>query len=132
MEVIKVIFIAIIVSISIVLVKQIKPEFSIFILIGGSIIILGYIMSWFNPVISSIQSIVQKTGLSSSLVENVLKIVGIGYLTEFASNICLDSGNSSIADKVQLAGKTFILIASLPIITELIDIVAGLLIWKRT
>lgn len=128
MDIIKVILIGIIVSIAVVLVKQIKPELSIFLVIGGSIIILGYIMNWFNPVISTLQSIVTKTGLNSVLIENVLKIVGIGYLTEFASNICLDSGNSSIADKVQLAGKTFILIVSLPILTELIDIVAGLLV----
>lgn len=128
MDIIKVILIAIIISISIVLVKQIKPEFTVFLLIGGSVIILGYIMNWFSPVLNSIQTIISKTGLNSTLFENIIKIVGIGYLTEFASNICLDSGNSSIADKVQLAGKTFILICSLPIITELIDIVAGLLV----
>ncbi len=130
MDIIKVILIAIIISISIVLVKQIKPEFTVFLLIGGSVIILGYIMNWFSPVLNSIQTIISKTGLNSTLFENIIKIVGIGYLTEFASNICLDSGNSSIADKVQLAGKTFILICSLPIITELIDIVAGLLVWN--
>ena len=130
MDIIKVILIAIIISISIILVKQIKPEFTVFLLIGGSVIILGYIMNWFSPVLNSIQTIISKTGLNSTLFENIIKIVGIGYLTEFASNICLDSGNSSIADKVQLAGKTFILICSLPIITELIDIVAGLLVWN--
>ena len=128
MQIIKVILIGILISISIVLVKQIKPEFTIFLLIGGSVLILGYIMNWFTPVLSSIQTIIYKTGLNSNLFENVIKIVGIGYLTEFASNICLDSGNSSIADKVQLAGKTFILISSLPILTSLIDIISGLLV----
>ena len=130
MDIIKVILIGIIISVAIVLVKQIKPEFTIFLIIGGSVIILGYIFNWFNPVISAMQSIVSKTGLNSVLFENIIKIVGIGYLTEFSSNICIDSGNNSIADKVQLAGKTFILIVSLPILTELIDIVAGLLVWN--
>lgn len=127
MDIMKVLLISILIVITIVLIKQIKPEFTVFIIIGGSLIILGIIMNWFTPIISAIENIISKTGINSSLIENILKIVGIGYLTEFASNICLDSGNSSIADKVQLAGKTFILISSLPIITNLIDIISGLL-----
>lgn len=127
MDIMKVLLISILIVITIVLIKQIKPEFTVFIIVGGSLIILGIIMNWFTPIISAIENIISKTGINSSLIENILKIVGIGYLTEFASNICLDSGNSSIADKVQLAGKTFILISSLPIITNLIDIISGLL-----
>ena len=127
MDIIKVLLIGILVSITITLIKQIKPEFTIFLIIGGCIVILGYIFNWFTPILTAIQKIIELTGISSILIENILKIVGIGYLTEFASNICMDSGNSSIADKVQLAGKCFILITSLPILTQLIEIVAGLI-----
>ena len=127
MDIIKILLIGVLISVTVVLIKQLKPEFTIFIIIAGSILIIAYIFNWFTPILSAIQEIVELTGLNSALIENILKIVGIGYLTEFASNICLDSGNSSIADKVQLAGKSFILITSLPIITQLIQIVAGLL-----
>ena len=127
MDIIKIFLIAILIAITIVLVKQIKPEFTIFLTIVGSLIILGYILNWFTPILTAIENIVSATGLNNMLIENILKIVGIGYLTEFASNICIDSGNNSIADKVQLAGKTFILIISLPILTQLIEIISGLL-----
>ena len=127
MEIIKILLIAILISITTVLIKQIKPEFTIFLVIGGSLVLIGYIFNYFSNIITTIEHIVTITGINSTLISNILKIVGIGYLTEFASNICVDSGNSSIADKVQVAGKTFILISSLPIVTNLIEIVAGLL-----
>ena len=56
----------------------------------------------------------------------MLKIIGIGYLVEFSANVCRDSGNSSIADKVIIAGKMMIFIISLPIITNLFDLVLDL------
>lgn len=127
MEIIKIILVAILISIAIVFVKQIKPEFTVLIVIAGSLIIIGYILNWFTPILTAIETIISVTGISNTLIQNIIKIIGIGYLTEFASNICLDSGNSSIADKVQLAGKTFILISSLPILTQLIEIISGLL-----
>ena len=131
MNIIRIILFAIVIVIAIALVKQIKPEFTVFLVIAGSLIILGYILNWFTPIINAIEQITSLTGISNVLIQNILKIVGIGYLTEFAANICIDSGNNSIADKVQLAGKTFILIVSLPILTQLIEIISGLLQWKE-
>ena len=58
---------------------------------------------------------------------NVLKIVGVGYLTEFGANICVDSGNSSIADKVMLGGKIIILCFALPIVSNMLEVILGLI-----
>ena len=58
---------------------------------------------------------------------SVLKIVGVGYITEFANSICVDSGNSSIGDKILIAGKIIILTLSLPILTNLLNIIIELL-----
>ena len=57
----------------------------------------------------------------------LLKIVGIGYLTEFSCGLCNDSGNSAIALKLQLAGKLTIFIMSIPIISKLIDLLVELI-----
>ena len=57
----------------------------------------------------------------------LLKIIGVGYLIEFAASICNDSGNSSIADKIILSGKLIIFALSLPIITNLFNLVMELI-----
>ncbi|MBO5102803.1 MAG: stage III sporulation protein AD, partial [Clostridia bacterium] len=56
-----------------------------------------------------------------------LKIIGVGYITEFSSNLCADSGNSAVASKILLAGKLVIFVLAIPIITSLIDIIVSIM-----
>ena len=80
-----------------------------------------------STVVSSFSNVVSKTNINTKLFSNILKIVGIGYLTEFGANICQDSGNGSLADKVLLAGKVLILCFALPIVNSMLNVVIGLL-----
>ena len=57
----------------------------------------------------------------------MLKIIGLGYLIEFSANVCRDSGNNSIADKVVLAGKIMIFVISMPIISNLFEMILELI-----
>jgi stage III sporulation protein AD len=78
-------------------------------------------------VLVSISALVSRTGIRSDIFAALLKIIGIGYLTEFAAGICSDAGNNSMAEKVLLAGKVIILALALPIVGNLIEIVSGLM-----
>lgn len=126
MELLKIVGIGILISFIIVVVKQIKPELAIATVIAGSIIMLIFILQYFTDVLAVLNTIVQKTGIDNELFSTVLKIVAVGYLIEFGANVCNDSGNTSIGDKIILGGKLLILILSLPILTSLLDIVIGL------
>ena len=127
MEILKIIGIAILTSIMAVIVKQIKPEFYIVILLSGGIVILLMVIDQFKVIIDYFITIFSKTNLDISIFTSVLKVLGVGYLTEFANSICVDSGNSSLGDKVLLGGKIIILCMALPIITSLLDIIISLL-----
>ena len=127
MELIKVLILGIIISILAVFLKQIKPEYSLLCVIVGSIVILIYILRYITKVFSFFQEIIDKTGISSTMFVNMLKIVGLGYLIEFSANVCKDSGNSSIADKVVLAGKLMIFLVSMPIISSLFNMILELI-----
>ena len=80
-----------------------------------------------SQVLDGFSSIVRRTGIKSEVFSALLKIIGIGYLTEFAAGICADAGNNSMAQKVTLAGKVVILVLALPIINNLIEIIIGIL-----
>lgn len=131
MDVFKIIGVGIIICVVIVVVKQLKPEFALVVLIAGSIVMLVYIFNYFTNILGVFDIIIQKTGINSELFSIILKIVGVGYLIEFAANICSDSGNPAIADKIVLCGKLIILVMCMPIITNLLNIVVGLLEWKK-
>lgn len=127
MEIFKIIGIGIITVFAYIIIKQFKPEFAIMVGLTGSIILLFSISDTVISIINNFTSLVNKTGVSPELFSLILKIIGIGYLTEFAANLCVDSGCTSIADKILLAGKVLIMIVALPIISSLIDVIVGLL-----
>jgi len=127
MELFKILILGIIVSILAMFLKQIKPEYSLLCIIVGSIIILFYILNYISDIFSFFQEIIDKTGISYSLFLTMLKIIGLGYLVEFSASVCRDSGNNSIADKVILAGKLMIFLVSLPIITNLFNMILDLI-----
>lgn len=131
MELLKIVGIGVLISFIIVIVKQIKPELAVATLICGSVVMLIFILQYFSNILSFLNTVVEKTGIDNQLFSTVLKIVAVGYLIEFGANICNDSGNSSIGDKVILGGKLLILILSLPILTSLLNIVIGLIPWKN-
>lgn len=127
MELIKVLILGIILSVITVLLKQIKPEYSLICIIVGSIILIAYILSGVTTIFEYFSQIVDKTGIDEDLFSTLLKIIGVGYLIEFSAGICVDSGNSSIADKIVLSGKILIFTLSMPIITNLFNLVLELL-----
>ena len=108
------------------IVRQIKPEISIFVSLAGGIIIFLLLINMLGALFSEIGNITQKAGIDDGLFAVLMKIVGIGYLTEFASDVCADADNSSLANKIQLGGKITILFLALPIFSSIFQIIAGL------
>ena len=45
------------------------------------------------------------SGIPGTYIQILLKLVGISFLCEFASNICKDAGQATMAKQVEMAGK---------------------------
>ena len=126
-ELLKIVAIALVTVFSYMLVKQVKPEIAVIIALVGSIIIISLTVSSLKSVITSFYGIFKTTGVDAALLTPLFKIIAIGYIAEFGANICVDAGASSIADKILFSAKVIILMLSLPIITQVIDLVVALL-----
>lgn len=127
MDIFKYIAIGFIGTMMVVTVKHIKPEYSIFIALATGIIILIGVSEKILEVVNVFSGIADKSGLPRDIFNAVLRIIGIGYITEYAAGVCEDNDCSSIAKKIQLAGKVTIFIIAMPVITGIIDIIGGLL-----
>ena len=127
MIIFKVIGIGIIATMLILVLKEEKSELALMCSIAASIIILLYIFSQFSEIISLIDKLIDNTGINKDYLKIILKIVGISYIVEFGKNVCKDAGESSISNKIEIAGKVVIVSLSIPVITSLIEIVTGIL-----
>lgn len=126
-DVIKIIGVGFVALIAIIIIKQYKPEFAIYISIAAGVIILFLIMDKFKAIINLLQSISNKAGINNQFLGLLLKITGIALLAEFAINICKDSGEGAIASKIEMGSKIIIVSMSIPIISNLLDIILKLL-----
>ena len=124
-EIFKILGVAMVTAVAALLLKGTKPELSFAVTITGVIIILLFIIDSMQGVMEIFQMITQVTGVDSGVVKLLLKIVGVGYVTEFGAGILNDFGNTVIADKVVVGGKIAIVLLSLPILQGLLQ-----LIWK--
>ena len=127
MDITKVIGIAFISVIIIIILKQSKPEFAIYASIIAGIIILSMMMGYLEKIIDLIKTISSKANINSQFLEIILKITAIAILSEFSVSICKDSGEYSIASKVDLSGKIIIITLSIPIINALLSTVLKIL-----
>ena len=127
MEILKIIGIAFVTTITAILLKGTKPELSFAVTVTGVIVILLFIIDSLQNTIGLLNELVQMTGVDNSIFKILIKIVGVGYLTEFSSGILNDFGSSAVADKVALGGKITILVLSLPVLEGLLQMIRGFL-----
>ena len=123
----KIIAISLVTCVAILIIRPIRNDFAVLLSVVGGIIIILFVMQYVSEIFSTLHFIVNETGLSSSLFSLILKIVGIGYLTEFTVGVCVDSGVGGLGDKVLLGGKIVILAMALPVINSILEIIIGLL-----
>ena len=127
MQIVKVIGVGLIGALVAGLLRQEKSEIYIFAIIASGALILIIILSTLTDVIAEFGLLVGKSGVDESLFSGVLKILGVGYVTEYAASICNDYGVSSISNKIQLAGKISIFFMTLPVLTNLIGVISSMI-----
>lgn len=126
-EIIKIVGLGMIALIIIIILKQYRPEFAIYISIIAGILIMWLIFDKLSEIINLIQSIANKTKINTKFLSIIIKITGIAILTEFAVSICKDSGESSIANKIEMGSKVIIISMSIPIISSLLEVMINIL-----
>lgn len=130
-DVIKIIGIGLLALIIIVILKQYKPEFAIYVSMIAGVLILVLAIQKLTGIINLLQSLANKTYINKSFLSILLKITGIAFITEFAVSICSDAGEKAIASKIEIGSKVIIIAMSLPIITSLLELVIEILPWIK-
>lgn len=121
MDYIKIIGIGIMGVIFIVIIREYKPEFAIYVSIACTLLILSIVFDKLQTIINFIQSLTSKSKIDNEMIKIILKITGISLLIEFAVSLCKDSNVTAVANKIDLAGKAIIISMSIPIISKTLE-----------
>ena len=97
--------------------KNIRQEYSVFVRIGITCLATIVSISILYPILSFIDSISKNTPFYG-YIPILLKGLGIAYLVEITSDICIDT----LAERITLFGKAEIMIVSLPLLKNLFEL----------
>lgn len=106
-----------------VFVKSWRPELAIGISLAAAAVIFIFAMPYLKAVVAMINDLSEQVGIESRYIGLVIKVTGIAYIAQFGAELCRDAGESSVASKLEFAGKVIIMTLSMPLVYKLLKIV---------
>lgn len=128
MEIIKIIGVGLVSLILIIIIKQYKPEFALYISIAAGLIIFFLVMDKLSGIIDLLLNLSNKANINKDFIVILLKITGIAILSEFAICVCRDSGEAAIASKIDFGAKIIMVAISIPIIASLLEMILKIMV----
>ncbi len=83
-----------------------------------------------TPIVEYIEEIGEELGADDSVsrsIEVLLKALGVSILTHISATVCRDAGEGSVAYYVELGGKLEMLVLTLPLLKEMLNVALSLL-----
>ncbi len=103
------------------LVRILRPELAALAAAVVGAVILTFVVSAVAPFVSFIKGISTESGIQNYFAL-MLKSLAISFCCKVSSEICRDCGENSLASRIELAGKVSIVLISLPVVQQLLDI----------
>ncbi|MBP1969717.1 stage III sporulation protein AD [Virgibacillus natechei] len=127
MDILQIVTLGIIATILYIILKDLNASFAFFLILITGIIIIFVVIQQIGTIIQLVDSLGKRANIDGMYLETILKIIGIAYIAEIGASITRDAGLSSVASNIELAGKIFILLHAVPIITALIEAIISFL-----
>jgi stage III sporulation protein AD len=89
--------------------------------IATGMVIFFYVLSQIKVIINFLNDMLKMVTMEETYFVQLLKMLGIAYVAEFASSICKDAGHNSIAGMIELFAKISIVALSIPGLLFLVE-----------
>lgn len=108
-------------------VRKQTPELGLLLTLSGCVAAAVLIVPWLTDLLSLIGELGEKAGLESEILEPMWKVIGIGLLTQIASSVCTDAGQTSLSKLMELGGGLLALCAAGPLLRAMLALIEELL-----
>ena len=106
--------------------KQGKAEFATFVSFTGSILIAWIAIQLLDGITGSFGRLEKLFSVDMEYIALLTKMIGVTYISEFASALCRDAGYSAVAGQIELVGKLTILTIGMPIVLALFELMVAM------
>lgn len=127
MEITKVLAVAMIAATLCILLRQTKPEMAMMVSLAAAAVVLLMVLGQLDPVFALMRQLGDLAGVTGDTLTTVLKVLGIAYLGQWGSQMCVDAGESALSGKVELAAKTAMALSVLPVMGSLVGMIVQMM-----
>lgn len=121
MDIIKLCAEALLCCIASVILKSLKSEWGALCALCGGLLIVFEALGSLSYAVDALRELMQ-LGSFSEYGAVIIKALGISLAAQLGGDVCRELGNPSMADKLEFAGRVFILALCVPLIRELISL----------
>ena len=111
-----------------VLIKNTRSEFLIPTKLAGIITIFIFVLVLLNPIFEFLKNIVGES-MPLEYMKILMKSLAIAYMTQISSELCRECGENNIAFEIETVAKIEIIILSLPLINQVIEMSREMISW---
>lgn len=123
----KLFVLALLSTVLVLTVRKQTPELGLLLSLAACLLAVFLLSTWLKPILELFHRLRARTGLDESLTEPLLKVLGIGLLTQITSALCSDAGQSAMAKLLELGGGLLCLYLSIPLLDAVLSLIEGLL-----
>ena len=103
-------------------------EFAVVVMLAAGLWIISIALQALGEVVSTLGRLTRIAKLDAQLIEPVIKIVGLSVITRVSGEVCRAAGEGGIAAFVEVAGTLLALVAALPLVNAVVEMVSGMLL----
>lgn len=127
MDALKLAAVAIVALCAVLILKNYRPELAMQVSIAAGIVILAFGIRIIAGIADEANALMNRYGLDPNGMKSVGKMIGIAYIAQFSADTCRDCGESSLAGKVELAGRLMMVTAAIPLVISTVEAIGGLM-----
>ena len=106
--------------------RRYHAEYGMILSLAAGAVILLALLSSLSPALEEARSLLQAAALPGESLVILFKALGVCWLAQFAADSCRDAGEGALASKIELAGKTAVLLITLPLFGQVAEVAAQL------
>ncbi|MEG0019172.1 MAG: stage III sporulation AC/AD family protein [Oscillospiraceae bacterium] len=117
-----------VVLITVILVSSLptfSKEISILLTVSCCIVVLLYTLKEAIPAMEYVKSVAEL--ISFNGLDIVFKALGVGFITQFVSDIAVDCNNKALSNQMIFIGRVAILILAMPVFLQVFEIIERLI-----
>ncbi|MBR5859492.1 MAG: hypothetical protein IKZ05_06165 [Clostridia bacterium] len=113
-------------AIAVAIIRRLRPELAEPASAVSAVILFVYVIKTVAPFVSLVRDIAEDVGVTDYFAL-MLKALAISLCCRLSSEICRSCGEAAIGAYIELAGKAGIVLVTLPVIQQLLEIAKDML-----